>query len=396
MQIDSTKSKPVSEKLIYCLLFMLFSFWTSALLGYGICYVSQFLLAFIIFTRIHAKINKRVLRIVATLFVMHVMAIFFGSYYLNLDLGNIITLVVSLIIVSSIPFEIFARYYTKFMYFICIYSLIIFLLSLIIPSIFSVLPTIDATVKVYNVLFAFVPVESMNSFRNFGMWGEPGMFGVYIVFATLLELFYLKPINKKHIFVIIITLITTFSTAAYISFIVLFGVFILSSNSIPRASRFVVLLFTILLSLFFVYYLINSSGNQAYVFLKLTETDSNEGTTFERIRAIKTAMMLIGDYFPTGAGWGVYSKYLLKQETILTATPLNWFAVYGLIYGLIMNIGILIGSARLGKSGFQKVGIAVGLLCAILSQEVSSVYISVIPILYAYSRTLINNKSYAV
>lgn len=386
MQIENITNKPGTKGLLYCLFFILFAYWPPVVFGYGGCFALQMMLACLLYIKMRARINKRILFLVVVLLLLHMLAIVFGSCYLNLDLGNVITLIVSLIVVSAISFNVFATYYSKFMYFICIFSLCIFFLNIIIPSVFSLLPTVRATVQTYNVFFSLVPVEMRGYIRNFGMWGEPGMFGVYIVLAIVFELFYFKPLNRKHIIVLICTLISTFSTAAYISFIVLFVFFLLSSKSISRRTKVLITVFTSFSVVVFVSFLMSSSYNQIYVFQKLTETDAEEGTTFERIRALQTAWMLIWDNFPMGAGWGVYSNYLLKEETILTVTPLNWFAIYGLLYGIIMNIGIIVGARKIARNSIQTVGIVLGIICVIISQEVSSVYIAVIPIFYAYAK----------
>lgn len=387
MQIRNITNKPSIKGLLYCLLFILFAYWPPVVFGYGVSFALQMMIACLLFIKTRARINKRVLILVVVLLLLHILAITFGSYYLNLDLGNVITLVVSLIIVSVIPFNMFATHYSKFMYFICIFSLCTFFINILFPSVFSVFPNVHATVNAHNVFFALIPINTMSYIRNFGMWGEPGMFGVYIILAAALELFYYKSLNKRHIIVIIFTLITTFSTAAYISFAVLFLVFVLSSKSISRRTRIIIIALFSILVLLLINYLFSKSLNHAYVFIKLTETDSDEGTTFERIRAIQTAMKLIWEYFPTGAGWGVYSNYLLNKGTILTATPLNWFALYGFFYGILMNFGIFLGAKRLAGNALQTIGIAAGIVCVILSQEVSSVYIVTIPILYAYAKS---------
>ena len=381
--MESIETPLKTQILLYSILFLLFAYWPPVLFGHGVIFVIQLILARVALFLYGATINPKLLRLVMFLALMHLLAVLLGSYYLELDFGNIITLFVSLTFVSAIPFTIFATYYTRFINFICLFSLITFSINCVLPSIFSFLPEVDATVRANNLIFSLVPVGMEAYLRNFGLWGEPGMFGVYIILATALELFYIKPINWKHIIVIVLTVISTFSTATYISFIILYIFFILSSDRVSRKYKYLIVSFTVIVVLMISNFIL-MEGNHAYVFSKLTETDSEVGTTFERIRALETAWSLLWEYFPTGCGWGVYSKYLLDETTILTVTPLNWFAVYGVIYGVVMNFGLYLGAKAIGKKSFLTLGIALAVYSVIFSQEVSSVYIAVIPIFYAF------------
>jgi len=387
MQTNTELNKS-DKRLVLLLLCLMFLFWPAKVLGNGVCFVLEFVLITSYFIRKHSVINKKVFRIVLLLILMQLFAIAFGSTYFALDLGNILTLIISLVFVSAISFEEFAIRYVKFLYFVSCFSLVTFVLNQFIPNLFLIFPEIDATVKAVNVFFSIVPTNMGNYIRNFGAWGEPGMYGVYLMLACILELFYFKNIKKNYIIIFVISIISTFSTATYISALILFLVFIWHSPSFKVQYKIELLVVSVILMKFVIGYALTAEGN-GYVFAKLTETDSESGTTFERIRAVETAIKLLTDYFPFGCGWGVYSYYLLKKDTIMTATPINWFTVYGLVYGLIMNYALFLGVKKISLSFMQAVGITLAIYSCIISQEVSSVFISVIPILYAIKKTQI-------
>jgi hypothetical protein len=371
-------------------------FWPSAVLGYGFCYFIGFIVAYYLFLKRQNKIDIGLLCLATVLVILHLISIVIGSSYWSLDLGNILTLIIALLFTSSIPFKESAIRYTKLLYFISCFSLITFVLNIFLPSFFSFFPEIDATVRAVNVFFSIIPLGMETYIRNFGAWGEPGMYGVYLFVAFLLELFYFKANSPKFLLLFTISVITTFSTATYISCIILYFVFLWNSQSIKRKYKIAILCVSVLLLFAIVAYSLTGGGN-SYVFAKLLETDSDSGTTFERIRAVQTAISLIVSYFPFGCGWGVYSDYLLNEETILTATPLNWFAIYGVLYGIIMNIGIFLCAKRISNTLMQALGIMLAIFACIISQEVSSVLISIIPIFYAFKlsrpQQLINDEN---
>ena len=391
MQTNTELDKS-DKRLVLLLLCLMFLFWPATVLGNGVCFVLEFVLIISIFIRKQSVIDKKVYRIVLLLILMQLLAIAFGSSYLALDLGNVLTLIISLVFVSAISFKEFAIRYVKLLYFVSCFSLVTFVLNQFVPSLFLFFPEIDATAKAVNVFFSIVPTNMGNYIRNFGAWGEPGMYGVYLILACILELFYFKNKKKNYILVFFISIISTFSTATYISALILVLVFIWHSPSFKTQNKIELLVVSVILMIFVISYALTAEGN-GYVFAKLTETDSESGTTFERIRAVETAIKLLTDYFPFGCGWGVYSYYLLKEDTIMTATPINWFTVYGLVYGLIMNYALFLGVKKISLSFMQAVGITLAIYSCIISQEVSSVFISVIPILYAIKNSDITTEA---
>ena len=374
------------KKLVLLLLYLMMLFWPAVVLGNGVCFVLEFIFIAFLYIRKRAVVDKKLLKIVIVLILMHFMAIAFGSSYMALDLGNILSLIISLLFVSVVSFQEFAIRYVKLLYFISCFSLATFVIHLFVPGLFSIFPEIDATAKAVNVFFSIVPTNMGNYIRNFGAWGEPGMYGVYLLLACIVELFYFKRIRKKYIFIFVLSIISTLSTATYIASLILLLVFIWYSPSFTRQYKIAILTISAILMTLIINYALTAGGN-GYVFAKLTETESESGTTFERIRAVETAISLLSDYFPFGCGWGVYSYYLLKEDTIMTATPINWFAIYGILYGLIMNVGLYLGVKRLSRSNLMAIGILMAIYSCIISQEVSSVFISIVPIFYAYSNS---------
>ena len=373
----------------------MFLFWPSAVLGYGFCFLFDFVVVYYLFLKRRIQIDIRILSLATVLVILHLISIIIGSSYWSLDFGNILTLIIALLFTSTITFKEFAVRYTKLIYFISCFSLITFVLNIFVPSLFLIFPEIDATVRAVNVFFSIIPLEMETYIRNFGAWGEPGMYGVYLFVAFLLELFYFKANSPKFLVLFTLSVITTFSTATYISCTILYFVFLWNSQSIKRKYKIAIFSLSVILLFAIVSYSLAGGGN-SYVFAKLLETDSDSGTTFERIRAVHTAISLIVSYFPFGCGWGVYSSYLINDETILTATPLNWFAVYGLLYGVIMNTGVFLCAKRISNTLLQALSIMLAIFACIISQEVSSVFISIIPIFYAFKlskpQELINDE----
>lgn len=385
--------KQIDSKLVYISLFIMFAYWPGEVLGSLIVrLVIIGLLLLLLLKRENLYLDHNLFLVFLLLLFCQFITILLGSRNLALDMGNISALCICLLVVSVVGKEEFFHCYLKLMYFLCVFSLITYVLFLIVPTYFYKLPTVQATSITANAFFSLVPLKMNDYYRNFGCWNEPGMYAVYLSAAMLLELFYIKKTNIKHIVVLILCMITTFSTAGYVAMILLLVAFLIQTyhrceDKLNRKTKRRIWFLVLVGGGLFVFIYSNGYlGNRSYVFKKLTEISEESGTTVERIRAVKLAIHMIMRNFLVGGGWGEFAELMTYEGNIMTATPLNWFAVYGLIYGCLMNLGIvrmvnkLIGSKHLLIFTLAYLGI----VASIVSQEVSSTFLIILFVFYAY------------
>ena len=198
----------------------MFTYWPNALLDDILCR-SIILFLLIACTIIKGKLqfSRHTTVILSLLLSLHGLTMLLGSRSFALDLGNISALLMCFVFVSIIKYEEFRIRYVKLIYFISVYSLIMFLINVVNPAFFSVFPVVKATTKVANMFFSLIPVGHYNYPRNYGCSGEPGMYAVYLSMALLFEFFAATNINIKHVIIFTLSMVTTFSTAGYISFV---------------------------------------------------------------------------------------------------------------------------------------------------------------------------------
>ncbi len=371
----------------YIVMFILFTFWIGGAFGAAVQYGSSLVMVGILaMLRKKIYLSKKQSTILGVLLLAHFIAALTGSVYSSLDLGNVAALLISVIFVGAVGFDEFVCKFTKMMYFLSVYSLITYMLYQIIPGFFWILPKVKGTVWVANCFFSLVPIGMDGYYRNFGCWGEPGMFAVYLSFAIMFELFYIERSNVKHIVILCLAMVTTFSTGGYISLILLaLGYFFYNKTAdVNRRSR-KILISGGLVGLFILMILFSTGyfGNRSYVFRKLAEFTSTSGTTFERMRAVSLALKAIKQYFPFGCGWGNYASIYL-QGNILTTTPLNWFAVYGVLYGMIMNIGLFMIGYGSASKWWTRILTWGGILAVAVSQDMTNMPMAIMVILYMY------------
>lgn len=139
-------------------------------------------------------------------------------------------------------FSILKVVFTDVIYLISVCSLVVFFVSIFVPSLLGPFPTVYSEMMVpYKFCFlasTFSP--ELGVYRNLGIFREPGVFIVYLNLAILFELFSQK-VNFKKVIVFLITILTTMSTAGYIvvAFLLL-SYFLYGDNENTKQKRLLV------------------------------------------------------------------------------------------------------------------------------------------------------------
>lgn len=123
------------------------------------------------------------------------------------------------------------KYYTSIVLIITIISFIFYFPSLISTTIHSLIGKIphylktDYLLKDQNfIIYTWERYSTLGLLRNSGNYTEPGSFSAYLNLALIFNIIHKKQILNKINILLIIAIITTFSTAGYISlFIIIMG-----------------------------------------------------------------------------------------------------------------------------------------------------------------------------
>lgn len=375
-----------TNNFIYIYLYVSLSYWVSNSLNILAYRTIVLVLVFILlYLSRNLTISKNVIVAFLLLIGAQLSTIIFKSYHVSIDFAQVSAVFIAFLLIHSLDFETFKSKYVNFISFIAGFSLITFFLYKAVPSVFNMLPKVKATALTANAFFSLVPLEMSDYFRNFGCFREPGMFQVYLSFALIFHLFSEK-ISFLRISILCATIITTFSSAAYLTTIIIFLAFFCyrKGNTQNKKYRRRIIYLAIVTVIVVVYaYIEGYFGHYSTVILKFTEFTSGTGSSFERLKAVQLALKTIWDNPLLGCGWGEWAE-LFYSSGILTCTPLNWFAIYGIIYGIICNIGLLKLSFRLSTDRLSAFFIFLAILMAIFSQDVAGDIIIVAFIFYAY------------
>lgn len=287
-------------------------------------------LLFMLFKKTNVK--KESIVLLGLLTILFVISAFLSGWLKIGFVYNILLLLTAIIFASRYSISLFKESFCRIVVFLSIYSLVIYFLNLSLPSSLSFFPTEYNVVGnefkncIFSVTFTSLP------FRNFGIFREPGVFMVFLNTALFFEWFSSKS-SAQRIFIYILTLLTTVSTAG-----VVIGAFILAGGAIYRKQAKNV--FIALPLVIFAYYIINSEDYIYGALLLDKIADGGSGTAEVRYASIIIPLK-ISFSSPFGVGpdafddlFPKYSAQLYGESydgSLATATFFKMLAVNGIM-----------------------------------------------------------------
>lgn len=271
---------------------------------------------------------------------------------------QIITIVLSFLLVKEIRFIVFSEIFCKVMYFLSIVSLAVYLIVLALPSILLHFPEMTniAGTKCYNLYLSVIfKGDGYSLSRNTSIFREPGVFMIYLNIALIFSLFLNKTMNRKYILVYLIAIISTMSTAGVIlgGLIIALSIFFDQKKHKKIDKYVIIVLFLMSLTYF-------ATNEEIYkqVFDKLNSNSGSYNSTMARIVSLLVPVVIFYHNPLWGAGLSSFSseftKYSISNYGIsflsggtATSTITNKFATYGLFFGVIFVIAIFLFSIKI-------------------------------------------------
>lgn len=332
-------SEQVSYLITFMMLFAYCSFnVTNDVLSSGVTIGMWIFVLFSLLVMCKKKIFFQLFFTSLVLALLTIIQVLINNQPLYTCLTYTFSVIVSAIFVAVFDLKSFLKSYTSVMYFLALISIMGLGICLLIPPIGRVF-TITLPHGTYTNWVIFV--KNINSYRNCGMFWEPGAFQTFLNLALLFEVSKIE-YNKKHIVVFVIAILSTFSTTGYIA-LVLIGMLVLLKTDIPdkKAKRTLVGI-----GFFVVLFLLTTSNVTSSVFGKIqkffeyqTYRESNWSNSSASIRYYAIVKPIEAFLNHPLFGLGYYGlndytySYTLNQNT---CTFVNWFAMYGILYGIIM------------------------------------------------------------
>ena len=279
---------------------------------------------------------------ISSVFFLLFLLFFIQQYILGFTswLGNINLLVK--ILLAGLIFTInkgdFTFNYFNVMFYISLLSL--FLMGL---DLFGVIDLLPYTYSEDDRFYYFFYQTRPDFLRNSGMFWEPGVFSNYLILSIALILPQLKRINKFRLFVIIATIISTFSTSGFLILFIIFFYKMIKLN-----------LFNILSTLVLSFIFYNIYISSPFLNEKITEQNdialSAEGEmNYTRLGQLLFDLHYIEKHPLIGNGMHVktrYSDHPIFQDETYEVGHGNGFSQFIVSFGILFVIFYFVSIAR--------------------------------------------------
>ncbi len=173
------------------------------------------------------------------------------SGFMNAYLLLILNFLLAVAMMNLMSRQDFLEAYIAAMKILSIVAVVVGLINTIMPSLLGRFPLYSyADAHYRDVILAF---QNISIDRINGIWGEPGMFSVYLVFALIFELFYVhRPSSAVNYIIFIVTISLTFSTNGIICTIVLMVLLLFKRENGIRKLRILLILSALMVLLVYV------------------------------------------------------------------------------------------------------------------------------------------------
>lgn len=186
---------------------------------------------------------------------------------------------------------------SEFVYFFAKISLILYFLFFLFPALPPFLinnvteylqAPFSTEFRPHIIIFDFSS-WSMNRFLNFGLnsgfYWEPGAHAIFLIYALTINFHFQKTFFTNKNLILILTILTTFSTTGYICLLILILYIILFSQN--RGFKFFAFLFVLPLFFYFSFTLINNAnflGSKLISSYNEIDEDENRGSRFQSFK----------------------------------------------------------------------------------------------------------------
>lgn len=249
---------------------------------------------------------------------------------------RILLLWIATIIVHSISYDDYIKQFIRVVNFIALFSLVCWLLRGVLITL-PVIPTIYTGDITYKCLF-FTNI-STTSTRNFGPFWEPGAYQLFLNLAIFYELRDKKYFDIKSFVLLVITLLTTFSTGGIIVFFVILLYSVIAGRESRGTKHSALKILVIVLMIGGLVFLQNSNYGSnvfakivAYIDNPLAKNSANV-SAYTRFNSFDANISMIRQR-PL-FGWGIQGSSDMLHNTYNLSANTNTILGMGSSYGII-------------------------------------------------------------
>lgn len=218
-------------------------------------------------------------------------------------------------------------------------------------------------------------VEWHGVMRNQGIFREPGVFQFFILLALAVEMFYKAKSSKGNIIILIVTLVTTFSTAGILCFIPLLYAYVLKIRKKNGSRKDIFIILGLLFSLYLIFKF-QDDGMLVRLQSSLNKISQGADSVSFRVRFesifnnLKMSINnpLFGNSFVKGFHY-IQDNYNDFGTNDITGTMFSYIMALGYPAGLLINLMFYKSCKMLNKNFLINITIYIALFVSLNTQN---------------------------
>ena len=314
----------------------------------------------------------------------------FNSDFSGANIVKIFVVIVGAVWANCVSYEKFSECFIKIMFTLALFSLIIYPFSGLIIQYSAVLPKITNIGGTQVVTFVFdnICLQNDGIIRNYGIFWEPGVYASYLCLALMMSLHKTKLFTLCNV-VLILTIISTISTAGICMLILILFTFVYVKDSESNSVNVKVLF--LIFGLVVMAFVLSSENIMLGLTEKLNPSSYKYMSTQARLSSITGNIEIIKKHFLFGAGSSQMDKeyldYCLRMglwDKSNTNALLTNFSCYGVFLGIVYLVGMFRFSMLLNCTKTGRICICIVLSMMLFAEPfVTSLMFNLLPF-YGY------------
>lgn len=265
---------------------------------------------------------------------------------LKFAIHSVLAMFIAFVFTSVISLKKFLFIFSRLMVCISLLAILIFFLHMVVPEILEYFPKLShqGGFSVYNLFICVTPV-SKNFYRAYGFFWEPGAFQTFINLAILITIFEKSRNQHKHLLILYVCLLLTYSTTGWIVGVINLCVLIFKKYFDSRKSIIPLLWIPLLIIGVFTFLIVSPDNIDGASFGANKLRQFIEGPSHHTATSASTRRD--GFYYGfkifvenplIGGGFKAFSDMAQNMlHGMFTCTPINYFAKYGILYGTMIS-----------------------------------------------------------
>ena len=341
-----------------------------------------------------SSIKRKNIEFAAVFIGLQLFTVLLNGISASFDFNLMLVVLIGAIMASIIDMNDFFVAYQRGLVWVASISVVLYFVGLF-TNLFSFIPSAllqdTASSSRYTLLGTFLITFNSNwiTYRNSCLFTEPGQFQIFINLGIFIELFIKDKPSLKMLVLLVVTLLTCQSTNGFFVAILLVLGYVLNFD-LEESVKAKYIRYGISVTLFAAFIVLwmnfDSLNIVQEVLGKVSDFFVNDytmndlGTGLERHRAFDLALEAYWQNPITGLGYkgmsdDIESIYSGSNLIILTFSPLNWFARFGTVYGILANFGYFRFFTSCVTKPIVKIAVCVAAIIMISGQAVNSDYL---------------------